>query len=60
VKPGCFRKEVNKDWSSINEIFKTFIRITKLDREINQSVREKLGVQNIVLKMRQYCKEGGP
>jgi hypothetical protein len=28
--------------------------ITKLDRERNQSVREKLGVQNIVLEIKQY------
>jgi hypothetical protein len=27
---------------------------TKLDRERNKSVREKLGVQNIVLEIRQY------
>jgi hypothetical protein len=27
---------------------------TKLDRERNQSVREKLGVQNIVLQIKQY------
>jgi hypothetical protein len=28
--------------------------ITKLDRETNQSVREKLGVQNTVLEIKQY------
>jgi hypothetical protein len=28
--------------------------ITKLDRERNQSVREKLGVQNTVLEIKQY------
>jgi hypothetical protein len=30
------------------------LEITKLDREINQSVREKLGVQNIVLEIKQH------
>jgi hypothetical protein len=39
----------------------TFLRhllgITKLDRERNQSVREKLGMQNIVLEIRQYQRE---
>jgi hypothetical protein len=37
-----------------NEIFKIFLRITKLDRERNQTVREKLGVQNTVLEIKQY------
>jgi hypothetical protein len=31
--------------------------ITKLDRESNQSVREKLGVQNIGLEIKQYQRE---
>jgi hypothetical protein len=31
--------------------------ITKLDREKNQSIREKLGVQNIVRKIQQYKQE---
>jgi hypothetical protein len=31
--------------------------ITKLDRERNQSVREKLGVQNILLEIKQYQRE---
>jgi hypothetical protein len=31
--------------------------ITKLGRERNQSVREKLGVQNIVLEIKQYQRE---
>jgi hypothetical protein len=31
--------------------------ITKLDREINQSLREKVGVQNIVLEIKQYQRE---
>jgi hypothetical protein len=31
--------------------------ITKLDKERNQSVREKLGVQNIVLEIKQYQRE---
>jgi hypothetical protein len=34
-----------------------FLGITKLDRERNQSVREKLGVQNIFLKIKQYQRE---
>jgi hypothetical protein len=32
----------------------SYLGITKLDRERNQSVREKLGVQNIVLEIKQY------
>jgi hypothetical protein len=32
--------------------------ITELDRERNQSVREKIGVQNIVLEIKQYQREG--
>jgi hypothetical protein len=31
--------------------------ITKLDRDRNQSVREKPGVQNIVLEIKQYHRE---
>jgi hypothetical protein len=31
--------------------------ITKLDMERNQSVREKLGVQNIVLEIQQYQRQ---
>jgi hypothetical protein len=31
--------------------------ITKFDRERNQSVRENLGVQNIVLEIKQYQRE---
>jgi hypothetical protein len=31
--------------------------ITKLDRERNQSVREKLGLQNIVPEIKQYQRE---
>jgi hypothetical protein len=31
--------------------------ITKLDRERNQSVRERPGVQNIVLEIKQYQRE---
>jgi hypothetical protein len=31
--------------------------ITKLDRERDQSDREKLGVQNIVLEIKQYQRE---
>jgi hypothetical protein len=31
--------------------------IIKLDRERNQSVREKLGVQNIVLEIKEYQRE---
>jgi hypothetical protein len=30
---------------------------SKLDRERNESVREKLGVQNIVLEIKQYQRE---
>jgi hypothetical protein len=30
------------------------LEITKLDKERNQSVSEKLGVQNIVLEIKQY------
>jgi hypothetical protein len=31
--------------------------VIKLDRERNQSVREKLGVQNIVLEIKQYQRQ---
>jgi hypothetical protein len=31
--------------------------ITKLDRERNQSIRKKLGVQNIALEIKQYQRE---
>jgi hypothetical protein len=31
--------------------------ITKLDMDRNQSVRDKLGVQNIVLEIKQYQRE---
>jgi hypothetical protein len=33
------------------------LEITKLDRERNQSVREKLGVQNTLLEINQYQRE---
>jgi hypothetical protein len=36
---------------------KTALGITKLDRKRNQSFREKLGVQNIVLEIKQYQRE---
>jgi hypothetical protein len=32
--------------------------ITKLDSERNQSVKEKLGVQNTVLEIKQYQQSG--
>jgi hypothetical protein len=34
------------------------IGIAELDRERNQTVREKLGVQNIVLEIKQYQQSG--
>jgi hypothetical protein len=39
------------------KFLRPLIGITKLDRERNQSVREKLGVQNIVLELKQYQRE---
>jgi hypothetical protein len=33
------------------------LRITELDRERNQTVREKIGVQNIVLEIKQYQRD---
>jgi hypothetical protein len=39
------------------ECLRHLLGITKLDRERNQSVREKLGVQNIVLEIKQYQRE---
>ena len=36
------------------EILRNLVGITKLDRERNQSVREKLGVQGIVRETKQY------
>jgi hypothetical protein len=39
--------------SSTDEIFET-LEITKLDKGKNQSIREKLGVHNIVKEIKQY------
>jgi hypothetical protein len=39
------------------KILRYLLGITKLERERNQSVREKLGVQNIVLEIKQYQRE---
>jgi cell fate (sporulation/competence/biofilm development) regulator YmcA (YheA/YmcA/DUF963 family) len=36
---------------------KVSLGITKLYRERNQSIRKKLGVQNIVLEIKQYQRE---
>jgi hypothetical protein len=36
------------------KVLRHLLGITKLDRERNQSVREKLRVQNIVLEIKQY------
>ena len=33
------------------------LAVTKLDRERNHYVREKLGVQNVVLEIKQYYRE---
>jgi len=33
------------------------LRITKLDREKNQCIRQKMGVQNIVKEIKQYQKK---
>jgi hypothetical protein len=39
------------------KILRHLLGITKLDRERNQSAREKLGLQNIVLEIKQYHRE---
>jgi hypothetical protein len=54
---GCVALCFTKKGSSPG--FKTFIstRCTELDRERNQSVKEKLGVQNIVLEIKQYQRD---
>lgn len=36
------------------KFLRQLLGITKLDRERNQSLREKLGVQNIVREIQQY------
>jgi hypothetical protein len=39
------------------KILRHLLGITKSDRERNQSAREKLGVQTIVLQIKQYQRE---
>jgi hypothetical protein len=39
------------------ELLRHLLGINKLDRERTQSVREKLGVQNIVLEIKQYQRQ---
>jgi hypothetical protein len=39
------------------KLLRHLLGIPKLDRERNQSVREKLGVQNIVLEIKLYQRE---
>jgi hypothetical protein len=39
------------------KFLRRILGIAKLDRKRNQSVREKLGVQNIVLEIKQYQRE---
>jgi hypothetical protein len=39
------------------KFLRNLLGITELDRERNQSVREKLGVQNIVLEIKEYQRE---
>jgi hypothetical protein len=39
------------------KILRYLLGIIQLDRDRNQSVREKLGVQNIVLEIKQYRRE---
>jgi hypothetical protein len=41
----------------MNDIVRHLLGITKLERERNQSVREKIGVQNNVLEIKQYQRE---
>jgi len=43
--------------SSTDEIFETLTRDKKLDKEKNQCIREKTGVQNIVKEIKQYKKK---
>jgi hypothetical protein len=39
------------------QLLRHLLGTAKLDRERNQSLREKLGVQNIVLEIKQYQRE---
>jgi hypothetical protein len=39
------------------KFLRNLLVITELDRDRNQSVREKLGLQNIVLEIKQYQRE---
>ena len=43
--------------SSTHEILRHLLGITKLDKEKNQCIREKTGVQNIVKEIKQYQKK---
>jgi hypothetical protein len=40
------------------KFFSHLLGITKLDKEENQSIREKNGAQNIVKEIKQYQKSG--
>jgi hypothetical protein len=40
------------------KLLRHLLGITKLDREINKSVRQKVGVQNIVLETKQHQRSG--
>ena len=40
------------------KFFRHLLRITKLDKEKNQCIREKTGAKNIVQEKKQYQKSG--
>jgi hypothetical protein len=52
------KKRDEKDWKQHKlNVEDILLGITKLDRERNQSVGEKLGVQNFVLEIKQYQRQ---
>jgi hypothetical protein len=58
VKPWVLKKRDEQRLEAAQMKFlRRLLGITKLDRKRNQSVREKLGVQNIVLEIKQYQRE---
>jgi hypothetical protein len=62
LKFGCDAWVVKKRYEQRLEaaqmkFLRHLLGITKSDREKNQSVREKLGVQNTVLEIKQYQRE---
>jgi hypothetical protein len=54
---GAEETRRTKTGSSTKEILRHLLGIAKLDRERNESIREKLGVQNIAVEIKQYQRE---